>query len=93
MSEQNWAGTHTYAGRIVTPRSLDELTTLVATSDRVRVLGSRHSFNDLADTDGLLIDTNYVDHHCENGGNCGFHDDPDTLGTSGADSEPGQRSG
>ncbi|MEO8272583.1 MAG: hypothetical protein ABI620_00785, partial [Chloroflexota bacterium] len=38
--------------------------------------------------DGLLIDTNYVDQHCENSGDCGFHDDLDTAGISGADSEP-----
>jgi len=65
VSAQNWAGTHTYAGRIVTPRSLTELTELVASSDRVRVLGSRHSFNDLADTDGLLIDTSELPHALE----------------------------
>lgn len=55
MSAQtNWAGTHTYAGRIEHPRSVDELRSLVARSPRVRALGSRHSFNDIADSEVLV---------------------------------------
>jgi xylitol oxidase len=54
----NWAGSHTYAAtRIAAPRSVEELQELVAAEPRVRALGSRHSFNDLADTDGVLVDT------------------------------------
>jgi xylitol oxidase len=49
----NWAGNHTYlAGRLLEPESLDELQEHVRTSQRLRVLGSRHSFNDIADTTG-----------------------------------------
>ena len=48
----NWAGSHTYsASRIVAPTSVDELQAIVAAEPRVRALGSRHSFNDLADTE------------------------------------------
>ena len=62
----NWAGTHSYAAsRIVTPRTVDELQELVASLPRVRALGSRHSFNDLADTDGVLIDTSALPHSLE----------------------------
>jgi len=62
----NWAGTHSYtASRIVTPRTVDELQELVASLPRVRALGSRHSFNDLADTDGVLIDTSALPHSLE----------------------------
>lgn len=62
----NWAGTHTYAAaRIVTPRTVEELQEIVAASPRVRALGSRHSFNDLADTDGVLIDTSSLPHSVE----------------------------
>lgn len=62
----NWAGTHTYAAaRIVTPRTVDELQEIVAASRRVRALGSRHSFNDLADTDGVLVDTSALPHSLE----------------------------
>ena len=58
MAELNWAGNYEYrAARIAAPGSVDELRELVASSRSVRALGSRHSFNDLADTDDLLIST------------------------------------
>lgn len=58
--ERNWAGTHTFAApRIVNATSIDEVRTLVADAarngTRVRALGTRHSFTDLADSDGTLI--------------------------------------
>jgi xylitol oxidase len=47
----NWAGNHTYlAGRLLEPESLDELQESIRASPRLRLLGSRHSFNDIADT-------------------------------------------
>jgi xylitol oxidase len=53
----NWAGNHTYrAARLVRPRSLDELCEVVAGSGAVRAIGSRHSFSDLTDTPGTLVD-------------------------------------
>ncbi|RMB57801.1 FAD-binding protein [Tessaracoccus antarcticus] len=53
---RNWAGNIAYgATRLVEPGSVDELVDLVASEARVRVLGSRHSFNDLADTDAVLV--------------------------------------
>jgi xylitol oxidase len=53
---RNWAGNHTYRARqLVEPRSLAELQETVRRSERFRVIGSRHSFNDLADTDGDLV--------------------------------------
>ncbi|WP_375386838.1 FAD-binding protein [uncultured Amnibacterium sp.] len=55
--ELNWAGTYGYlAKRIVRPESLEEAAELVAASDHVRPLGTRHSFNDVADGPGLLVD-------------------------------------
>ncbi|MDL9979286.1 FAD-binding protein [Microbacterium sp. ASV49] len=54
MSEQNWAGTHTYAGRVVSPRSLGELQRVVAGAPHMRALGTRHSFNDIADSEVLV---------------------------------------
>jgi len=58
VDEWNWAGNHRYAAsRIATPRSVDELRELIAGARSVRALGSRHSFNDLADTDDLLVST------------------------------------
>lgn len=53
----NWAGNHTYRARaLLTPGSVEELQEVVAGADRVRALGSRHSFSDLTDTDGVLVD-------------------------------------
>lgn len=53
---RNWAGNVGYgAAGLVRPRSLDELREVVASARRVRALGSRHTFTDLADTDGLLV--------------------------------------
>ncbi|MEU5362125.1 D-arabinono-1,4-lactone oxidase [Streptomyces sp. NPDC005925] len=54
----NWAGNITYAaGELHRPRSLDALRALVAGSARVRVLGSGHSFNEIAEpgADGVLL--------------------------------------
>jgi alditol oxidase len=53
---RNWAGNYTYsAGQVVTPRSLDELQSIVRASHLLRALGSRHSFNDIADTTGTHV--------------------------------------
>ncbi|CAM5572498.1 MULTISPECIES: FAD-binding protein [Streptomyces] len=54
----NWAGNITYeAGELHRPVSLDEVAALVAASPRVRVLGSGHSFNEIAEPgpDGVLL--------------------------------------
>lgn len=54
----NWAGSHTYsATHLHRPHSVAELGELVARAERVRPLGSRHSFSDLADTGGVLVST------------------------------------
>jgi xylitol oxidase len=57
MSEQmNWAGNLTYsAAEIRRPRSVDELRAALHGAGPVSVLGSRHCFNDIADTTGTLI--------------------------------------
>ncbi|WP_350351132.1 FAD-binding protein [Microbacterium sp. A8/3-1] len=55
-NERNWAGNLTYrASRVEHPSSTEELAALLAQGGPLRMLGSRHSFNDLADTDGLLV--------------------------------------
>jgi xylitol oxidase len=54
----NWAGSHEYAAaRIHEPQSVEQLQELVAGARRVRALGTRHSFTDLADTPGDLVST------------------------------------
>jgi len=55
MAERNWAGNLLYsAGRLHRPTSIAQLQELVASSERIRVLGSRHSFNAIADCDELV---------------------------------------
>jgi xylitol oxidase len=55
-TEWNWAGNYRYgAERVMTPRTIAELQEVVSAADRVRALGSRHSFNDSADTAGVLV--------------------------------------
>ncbi len=64
MVERNWAGNYTYrAARIARPESPDELRDLVIGARSVRALGSKHSFNDLADASDLLISTASLPHH------------------------------
>ena len=54
---KNWSNTYEYtAPRVEAPESVDELRRLVAGAERIRPLGSRHSFNGLADTPGTLVD-------------------------------------
>ncbi|MGG5261097.1 D-arabinono-1,4-lactone oxidase [Phycicoccus avicenniae] len=52
----NWAGSHRFrAARLERPAGIEALQELVAREPRVRALGSRHSFTDIADTDGVLV--------------------------------------
>ncbi|WP_445442252.1 D-arabinono-1,4-lactone oxidase [Clavibacter sp. km1a] len=51
----NWAGNYAYRARTVhAPTSIEELRTIVRDASRIRVLGSRHSFNDIADSEELV---------------------------------------
>ena len=55
VSEVNWAGNYAYrAGRLHRPATLGQLREIVAAAPRVRVLGSRHTFNDIADSAELV---------------------------------------
>lgn len=50
-SATNWAKNLTYrARRLHRPRSVAEVQEIVAGADRIKALGSRHCFNDIADT-------------------------------------------
>lgn len=54
----NWAGNLAYgASAYETPDSVAALQRIVAGAPRVKALGSRHSFNRIADTDGILVST------------------------------------
>ena len=53
---KNWAGNLEYgSAEIQRPQSVAELVELVARADRIKALGSRHSFNTVGDTDGVHV--------------------------------------
>jgi alditol oxidase len=55
VSEANWAGNYVYrADKLHRPTSLEQVRDIVAAAPRARVLGSRHSFNAIADSSELL---------------------------------------
>jgi xylitol oxidase len=55
MAQTNWAGNYTYRARAIhAPSTLEQLQELINALPRVRVLGSRHSFTDIADSDELV---------------------------------------
>ena len=55
MSEANWAGNYTYrADELHRPSSLEQVQEIIVNASRARVLGSRHSFTDIADSAELL---------------------------------------
>ena len=54
---RNWAGTHEYtAPTIVTASTVEEVQRALAGGGGVHALGTRHSFTDLPDTAGTLLD-------------------------------------
>ncbi|MEU5790858.1 FAD-binding protein [Micromonospora purpureochromogenes] len=56
VPRRNWAGNVAYAARrFHRPSTVDELRRLVAGSDRIRAVGTGHSFNRLGDTTGDLV--------------------------------------
>ncbi len=58
----NWAGNYTYrAERLDTPRTVEEVQQIVKSRTRVKALGARHSFNDIADSPGDQISLKYFD--------------------------------
>lgn len=54
-AERNWAGNIGYRGEVAHPTTLDEVRSLIGAGGPVRMLGTRHCFNDIADTAGTLI--------------------------------------
>jgi alditol oxidase len=55
MPEVNWAGNYAYgAERIHRPATIEQLRAIVAAAGRIRVLGTRHSFTGIGDSDELV---------------------------------------
>ncbi len=60
--QQNWAGNYTYsAARLHRPATIEHVQELVSRCDKLRVLGSRHSFNGIADCNEDLISLEHLD--------------------------------
>jgi xylitol oxidase len=58
MTEQhsNWAASHTYrAARLHHPETIEQLQALVRHGTKLKALGTRHSFHDIADSEGDQI--------------------------------------
>src|SRR5258707_6027939 len=71
VPERNWAGTYTYqAQKLHRLRTIEQVQQIVAKAASVHVLGSRHSFNDIADSSELISLEDLpadvlVDHHAQ----------------------------
>lgn len=62
IHHQNWAGNTPFnAARFHQPSTIADLQELVRKADKVRVIGSRHCFTDIADTTGDLFSLNRLD--------------------------------
>ena len=58
----NWAGNYTYLARALHyPQTVEQAQELVRRSSKIKVLGSRHSFNGIADSPGDLISLERLD--------------------------------
>jgi len=52
---ENWAGNYTYRARkLHRPSTIEQAQEIIVNAPHVRVLGSRHSFNDIADSSELI---------------------------------------
>jgi xylitol oxidase len=62
LDELNWAGNYRYgAPAIHRPVSVPEVQEIVAGAHKIRALGSRHSFNSIADSSGAVISLEALD--------------------------------
>jgi xylitol oxidase len=58
----NWAGNYTYrAARYHQPETIEQIQELVIHTNKLKALGTRHSFNDIADSPGDLISLEHFD--------------------------------
>jgi xylitol oxidase len=57
----NWAGNYTYgAARLHKPRTIEHIQEFVIQANKLKALGTRHSFNDIADSSGDLISLEHL---------------------------------
>jgi xylitol oxidase len=59
---RNWAGNYTYrAARLHLPKTIEQVQELAVRGSKLKVLGTRHSFNNIADSPGDLISLQHFD--------------------------------
>ena len=59
MKQQNWAGNITYSSeQVYYPSTIEQVQEIVQKSSRIKALGSRHSFNRIADSTESLLSIN-----------------------------------
>jgi alditol oxidase len=59
---ENWAGNITYStDHVATPASVDDVQDVVKRLDKLRALGSRHSFNTIADSKANQVSLQHLD--------------------------------
>jgi alditol oxidase len=59
----NWSGNYTYkAPKLITPASVEEVRAIVKRATKLRALGTRHSFNAIADSTVEQISLQQLDH-------------------------------
>ena len=62
-NQSNWAGNYTYsAARLHRPETVEQVQELVSRCSKLKALGSRHSFNGIADSPEDLISLEHFDH-------------------------------
>ena len=66
MSLRNWSENIRFSSApIHAPKTIEELQEIVRVSRKVRVLGSRHSFNDVAAIDAQVDDASVTQGHAK----------------------------
>jgi alditol oxidase len=58
MIERNWAGNYIYQAAVVhRPQTVEQIQDIVGKAKKIKARGTRHSFNDIADSSGELVST------------------------------------
>ena len=61
-TRKNWSGNYTYStDRLDTPATIEEVQTIVKRASKLRALGTRHSFNAIADSTAEQISLQHLD--------------------------------
>jgi xylitol oxidase len=65
MTIKNWSQNVSFTGEIVKPKNISELQAIISENKKIRGIGSRHSFNSVADSKGIVIDSQNLSREIE----------------------------